>query len=157
MYILFLILPSIDPRKERYAEFEKVYTIFKTMMVGVLFVVFILATLANLGYEANIGKVISVVIGIMMIVLGNYMGKIKNNYFVGIKNPWTLSSENVWNETHRFGGWTFIIFGLCIIITPYLPILYGTILFISGVLLTVLGTSIYSYILYKKEQKSIKK
>ncbi len=157
IYLIFYFLPKIDPRRERYQEFDKVYSIFKVMIIGVLFLVFVIATLSNLGYAINIGKTISLIIGIMMIIMGNYMGKIKNNYFVGIKNPWTLSSDNVWNKTHRFGGWTFVIFGLIIIVSPYLDVKYATPAFLGGVVLIVFGTMIYSYILYKKEQKNIQK
>lgn len=157
IYLIFYFLPKIDPRRERYQEFDKVYSIFKVMIIGVLFLVFVIATLSNLGYAINIGKTISLIIGIMMIIMGNYMGKIKNNYFVGIKNPWTLSSDNVWNKTHRFGGWTFVIFGLIIIVSPYLDVKYATPAFLGEVVLIVFGTMIYSYILYKKEQKNIQK
>ncbi len=155
MYILFLILPRIDPRRDRYKEFEKVYSIFKLVILSFFFILFIATTLYNLGYNMNIGKLISFLVGVMMIVLGNYMDKIKRNWFVGIKNPWTLSSESVWNKTHRFAKWVFMIFGICIITAPYLSIFYGTGLFILGIFLTVFGTMIYSYIIYKKERKNI--
>lgn len=153
MYLLFYFLPTIDPKRERYQEFEKVYYIFESMMIGVLFIVFLVATLFNLGYDIPIGNVISLVIGIMMIVIGNYMGKIKNNWFVGIKTPWTLSSENVWNKTHRFGGRAFIVFGLIIITAPYLNVVLATVIFLLGTFLVVFGTMIYSYLLYRKENK----
>lgn len=157
LYIMLYFVPKIDPKRERYKEFEKTYLILKTIIMATLFIIFVIATLVNLGYKIPVGKSVSLVIGIMMIVLGKYMGKIKNNYFVGIKTPWTLSSEYVWDKTHKFGGWTFFIFGLIIIISPYLDVKYSTILFLFGVLLTIFGTMVYSYILYEKEQKNIKK
>ncbi|MDD4290324.1 MAG: SdpI family protein [Patescibacteria group bacterium] len=157
MYIMFYFLPKIDPKKERYKEFETTYLILKTTTIGVLFLIFLIATLVNLGYKIPVSKSVSLIIGLMIILMGKYMSKIKNNYFVGIKTPWTLSSEYVWNKTHKFGAWTFVIFGLIIIISPYLNVKYSTILFLLGILLTVFGTMIYSYILYAKEQKNTKK
>ncbi|MFA6422110.1 MAG: SdpI family protein [Candidatus Buchananbacteria bacterium] len=153
MYALFTILPYIDPKRDRYQEFSKTFHIFKDCIIAVLFIVYVATGIFNLGYDINIGYIISFVIGAMMIVLGNYMGKIKYNWFMGIRTPWTMSSENVWNRTHRVGGWFFIIFGLLIIITPYLPILLGTITFISGVALVLVGTMLYSYIVYRQEKK----
>lgn len=153
-YLLFLIMPYFDPRKERYPEFRGVYNIFKTAMILVFFIVYLASLLANLGLPINIGKIVSLVIGLMMIVLGNYMSKIKFNWFMGIRTPWTMSSEVVWNKTHRIGGWFFIIFGLCIIIAPYLPTFYGTIIFLGGVILATVGSYIYSYLVYRKEKNT---
>ena len=98
-------------------------------------------------------KTITVIIGLLFMYMGNLMGKIKNNWFVGIKTPWTLSSENVWNKTHRFGGYAFVIFGLMLILIPYLGKTLGLVAFISGLALLVFGTTAYSYLIYRREQK----
>lgn len=156
-YFGMLFLPRIDPKKDRYEDFDNVYRWFRIVFVIVMFGIYIVTSIYNLGYDVNINIWIPVLIGAMMIFLGNYMGKIKNNYFFGIKTPWTLSSENVWNKTHRFGGYIFIIFGILIIITPLMNEKFGMFLFIFGVLFATFGTFLYSYIEYRKENKQIKK
>jgi len=153
MYGLFWLFPVVDPKKDRYAEFQKYFHIFRLSIMGVLFAVSIAAGISNMGGTVQIGTFVAAIIGTLMIVLGNYMGKIKNNWFMGIRTPWTLMSENVWNKTHRFGGWAFVIFGLIIIIAPHLPANVSLVLFVAGVLLVTLGTSVYSYWLYTKERK----
>ena len=57
----------------------------------------------------DIGMLINILIGVMFVIMGNYMHKIKQNYSVGIKLPWTLNSEENWNRTHRLGSWLFVI------------------------------------------------
>lgn len=156
MYLLFLILPYFDPKRDRYQEFAKTYHIFRVMIMLIFFAVYVISGLYNLGYNINIAYTISFLIGAMMIVLGNYMSKIKFNWFMGIRTPWTMSSENVWNKTHRVGGWFFIIFGLALIITPYLPPLAGFIVFVSGVLLVTVGSMVYSYIVFRQEKNAEK-
>lgn len=151
MYILFLILPAIDPKRERYAEFDRYYRFLKTAIMATLLVVYTAMGLFNLGYPIKIGYVVSGSIGLLMTVLGSFMGKIKNNWFVGIRTPWTLSSERVWDKTHRVGGWLFIIYGLIIIVSPYLPAAWGVTIFIAGAVLLVFGTAGYSYWLYRHE------
>lgn len=85
-------------------------------------------------------------------LMGNYMGKIRNNWFVGIRNPWTLSSENVWNKTHRLGGFLFTIFGLLVVLSSLTPKLtYGVL--IGGLAIIVVGTTLYSYFEYQAEKK----
>jgi uncharacterized membrane protein len=153
MYLLFLILPILDPKRDRYQSFEKVYHFFKAAIILLLLGVYIASGLYNLGYNVKINLVVPLLIGILMILIGNYLGKIKNNWFVGIRTPWTLSSENVWNKTHRMGGYMFILFGLIIIVSPFLPAKWGIAAFIAGVILVVFDTIVYSYLIYKKEQK----
>lgn len=154
LYLLLLFMPSLDPKKDRYKEFADVYNIFRTLILLVLYLVFLIATLANLGYDISVGKTVPLIIGLLMIVIGNYMGKIKKNWFVGIRTPWTLSSENVWNKTHRLGGWMFVLFGLILITSPFLSPAFIAPLFILGLICAVLIPIIYSYILFKKEKFS---
>ncbi len=72
---------------------------------------------------------------------------------MGIRTPWTLSSEEVWNKTHRFGGKVFIIGGALMMIMNFLPISLRMPLFIVIIVITVIGTIGYSYILYSREEK----
>lgn len=152
MYLGLLFLPNLDPRSKRYTQFQDVYHIFKNLIVTIFFSIYILTGLFNLGYPVKINLMVPWIIGFMMIVMGNFMGKIKNNWFMGIKNPWTLSSENVWNKTHRLGGWLFVIWGITIIISPLLAPALGLSVLLGGAIAMVLGTTLYSYYLFKKEK-----
>jgi len=152
MWLLLTFLPYLDPKKERYQEFEKVYRIFKNLILAVVFIIMLAGGLYNLGYNIKIQYVVPATVGLLMIVMGNYMGKLKPNWFVGIRTPWTISSENVWNKTHRMGGYMFVIFGLLIIVTPLLPQTYGLIAFGLGIFLVIFATLFYSYWVYRKEK-----
>lgn len=46
-----------------------------------------------LGGNIDITTVIYVMLGVLWILLGNYIPKLGQNYTVGIKVPWTLNSE----------------------------------------------------------------
>lgn len=157
MYILFLVLPMLDPKKERYVEFAKTYNIIRSLIMSVFFIIYLIATLVNLGYDINVSRTISLIIGVMMIVMGNFMGKLKKNWFVGIKTPWTLSSENVWLKTHRLGGWLFMFFGLALIAMPYLPESIGLTLFIVSIVVVVAVPMVASYLFYRDEENKLSK
>jgi uncharacterized membrane protein len=152
IYLMFLALPAIDPKKERYADFLEAYYIFKNCIITVLFTIYVSATAYNLGYGVNIGAITGGTIGVMMMVIGNYFGKLKRNWFIGIRNPWTLSSEDVWNKTHRLGGKLFVIWGLMLFVAPWTPAYIGLSIVIGGAVLAVVWTAVYSYMLYKKEK-----
>lgn len=153
MYILFLVLPMLDPKKERYNQFSKVYNIFKSLFIFFMAGIYFISNLNNIGYNISLEIWIPFLVGILFIVIGNYMGKIKSNWFVGIKTPWTLSSEEAWNKTHRFGGKIFIFSGLIMASMGFLPISWRMPLFIFIILLMLFGTFGYSYFIYSKEKK----
>lgn len=105
-----------------------------------------------LGYDIDISIVISFVLALMFVVIGNYMPKVKQNYTIGIKLPWTLNSEVNWNRTHRFAGYIWMTFGVILIIALLTTSreIYAFVLFIGAFVAIILPT-VYSYILYKKE------
>lgn len=156
MYVMFIVLPYLDPKKERYGEFMGVYRMMRDAIIFVMASVFTVATLYNLGYDVNVGVIVPSLIGVMFIVMGNYFGKIKRNWFVGIKTPWTLSSENIWNKTHRLGGRLFMIFGLLLALSPWLTFRWSMALVLGGVGILVFGIYVYSYIQFRKEKKDKK-
>jgi uncharacterized membrane protein len=153
MYLLFLVLPYLDPKKARYTEFAKVYRLMRDAIMFVLLGVFAVATFQNLNYNLNVGAIVSSLIGALMIFIGNYLGKLKRNWFIGLRTPWSLSSENVWNKTHRVGGRLFMIWGLGLIIAPWINFQIAMIIVIGGIAAIVIGINIYSFLLYRKEQK----
>ena len=100
-----------------------------------------------LGMDIDIGVIVNIMVGIMFIILGNYVHKVKQNYTVGMKLPWTLNSEENWNRTNRMTGWILILSGLLFLMNSLL--LKTEIVFVV-ILLVILVPMIYSFILYKK-------
>lgn len=153
MYLLFLFIPYIDPKKARYVQFRKVYHIFKAFMIFFMAAIYFIASLNALGYNIPVGLWVPTMVGLLFIIIGNYMGKIKSNWFMGIRTPWTLSSEEVWNKTHRFGGKVFILGGVLFILMNFLPLDWRWPMFIVIMIIILFGTIGYSYILYRQEEK----
>jgi uncharacterized membrane protein len=153
MYILFLVLPYADPKKERYVQFAKVYHVFKAMIILLLTAIYFIASLNGLGHNVNVGLWTPILIGALFIIIGNYMSKIKMNWFIGIRTPWTLSSEEVWNKTHRVGGKLFILTGFIMMVMYWLPDLWRLPLFILAITALSAGTMFYSYVLYRREKR----
>lgn len=86
-------------------------------------------------------------IGILFIILGNYMSKTHQNYTVGIRLPWTLNSRENWNKTHRFASKLWVFSGIILMINS---ILNNPFLFIIAIIISGIIPMIYSFILYKK-------
>ncbi|MFH1744777.1 MAG: SdpI family protein [bacterium] len=151
IYLLMLFIPHIDPKKDRYKEFQDVYHKFKALFVFVFSLIYFISGFSALGYSCiSMGKIIPVLIGLLFIFLGYYMGRIKPNWFMGIRTPWTLSSEEVWNKTHKLGGKTFMFGGAMFIIMGFLPAGILLPLFIAVIALILFVPIVYSYLVYRK-------
>ena len=100
-----------------------------------------------LGMDIDIGVIVNIMVGIMFIILGNYVHKVKQNYTVGMKLPWTLNSEENWNRTNRMTGWILILSGLLFLMNS---LLLKTEIVFAVILVVILVPMIYSFILYKK-------
>ena len=153
---MFLVLPKIDPKKDRYTQFMKPYKILQNLIIAFLVIIYFVTGFYALGYEMNVSILIPVMIGGLFVIIGNYMSKLKSNWFVGIRTPWTLSSENVWNKTHRLGARVFIVGGIILGITAYVPNPVNIYLFVINLIFIVFTPVVYSYLEHKKENNNKK-
>jgi len=110
--VLLWVLPKIDPRKQHIAESKPYYYPMMMVLQAVFLCIYILSILSAKGEQFDVAAYVVAGIGIVFMVLGNYLPKIRSNFFIGIRTPWTLSSEQVWQKTHRLGGFTFFTLGI---------------------------------------------
>lgn len=103
-----------------------------------------------LGYNTKVEIIIPCVVGIMLMIMGNYLPKAKQNYTVGVKIPWTLNDEENWNKTHRVAGFVFTIGGLLIALSSFFKI--RAIVLLIVIFSMIFIPTIYSYIIYRKKQ-----
>lgn len=102
----------------------------------------------GLGYSVDVGFWCTLLIGLMFLIVGNYLPKCQQSYIIGIKLPWTIKDQENWNKTHRVGGFVWTICGAVTIVLSLLR-LY---IWIIGILVAaVIIPTIYSYILSNKK------
>lgn len=144
------LLPKIDPKGENILRSGKSYPALMIALNLLMAALLAVMLSASFGRGARAADVILGALGVMFLLLGNYMPKIKHNYTFGIKLPWTLASETVWARTHRVGGVVFFAAGLLFLAGVFFPAPYGLIAPLAFLLAGTLGVSIYSYCEYKK-------
>jgi len=152
MLPLFFIVPKIDPKGKSYAKVDGFYKNFRLVIIVFLAVMMELTILsANNPHRFDVIKISTIAIALLFILIGNYLPKCKQSFTLGIKTMWTLSDERVWNKTHRLGGILFVISGIVILAAA---LLLGEKLVAAVTIVAVLGTVIittaYSYLLYRK-------
>ena len=90
-------------------------------------------------------------LGLLLIVCGNLMPKVKNNSIIGLRTKWSRKNEITWKKSQKFGGITFIISGI-LILAVSLTSKAGTCLLWSMLILAAdAAVSIwYSWLMAKK-------
>ncbi len=150
--LLFTIILYVDPLRQNIQRSNKAYSIMWVVLMLFMAILHTVTVLIALGWAINIGVVITVALGILFMVLGNYMGKIRRNYTFGIKTPWTLASDVVWDKTHRLGGKVFMLSGLLILLSALFA---GSALQVLIMLSVILGATllvvVYSYLVWRNE------
>ncbi|MGH8200038.1 MAG: SdpI family protein [Steroidobacteraceae bacterium] len=68
--------------------------------------------MAGMGWHRALPSHLAIAVGLLLVVLGNSLGKVRQNGVVGIRTPWTLADEEVWARTNRVGGWLIVLAGL---------------------------------------------
>ncbi|HLS61678.1 MAG TPA: SdpI family protein [Virgibacillus sp.] len=90
------------------------------------------------------------IIGTVMMILGNIMPQAKQNFIFGLRTPWTLSNDKVWAISNRFTGKLFFAAGFLIILSVIIIPQHNIVFTISLVLLVAVIGTIHSFVVYKR-------
>ena len=71
--------------------------------------------------ELSLSSLLFPLLGLLFILIGNWLPKIKQNPTLGIKIRWTLYNEENWNKTHRFAGFVWVIAGVVFCLMGFVP------------------------------------
>lgn len=141
---------SADPKKQNHSE--KILHLVFWMIPVINLVVSGLMYFAAAGIELPIVAIMLSFVGVVFIIIGNYLPKCQQNYTIGIKIPWTLNSEENWNRTHRFAGWLWVICGLMMVLAGFIfaESVIAVWVFLPVTLVMIAAPFAYSYILHRK-------
>ncbi|MCT4418637.1 MULTISPECIES: SdpI family protein [Leuconostoc] len=134
----------IRSMKNKGIDNQKVFTVLIWSLPLLLNVVQIVTFMHALNYHINIGSVILPVIGLLFIVLGNYLPKTTPNYMVGIRLPETLHNSENWQKTNRLGGFTMVFAGFILLITGIIGNMIAVIGLIVAMVITILVPAVYA-------------
>ena len=151
-HLLCLLVSSADPKKKNYAEqlwgiVFWICPVISLLVMGIMYA-------SALGMELKVEKIMMLFVGVMFVIIGNYLPKCKQNYTMGIKIPWTLNDEENWNYTHRLGGKIWVGTGLVSLLSVLLPSTAMVVVFIAVMLVATLVPLICSYLFYRKKMKN---
>lgn len=149
VYLLFLLIPMIDPKN----KLDKMGSKFAQIKFLMVLIMSLLAIYILYSVQSQAGsniKIVSVLLGFLLMGLGNYFPTIKPNYFMGIRTPWTLENEEVWKATHKMGGKLWFFGGAILtILILMLPTESSITVLLSGVTILAIIPVIFSFLKYK--------
>lgn len=155
MFVMFLVVPVMDPLKANIAQFREVFNVFIALISAFMLYIHGLTLAWSLGYQDfKMSAAMLPFMGVLFVAIGYLLRKAKRNFFIGIRTPWTLSSDSVWDKTHQLGSLLFILSGAFAIAGGF----FGGMAAIWLMFVPLIGSSlflvIYSYVLYRGETKA---
>lgn len=151
IWLLLWALPYISPKGFRLDSFLSIYGIISLAVLVVLFLITLITLLAAKDHSLPLARIVPAIIGLLLLVMGNYFGKFRKNFFIGIRTPWTLASDEVWTRTHRLGGWLFTAAGIIIAIVALIaPINLVPGILIGTAAIAALIPAAGSYVIYRR-------
>ena len=67
------------------------------------------------GDFSGLEKILAAFLGLLLVVVGNLLPKLRPNKYVGIRLPWLMHDEARWAKTHRFGGFAMVFCGVAML------------------------------------------
>lgn len=152
MLVMFIVLPSLDPKKHNIEKFRKYFDNFIVMIFLFMLYIYILTLAWNLGVVFDMILYMIPALAVLFYYCGVLIEHSEPNWTVGIRTPWTLESKTVWKKTHALGGKLFKATGLVALLGILFPQLAIWFILFPAIFAAVFVCA-YSYVEYKKEQK----
>lgn len=149
--LLFALVPRIDPKRANFEQHASAFWLLANAVVGFFALIHLFFIGSNLGWPVSMQQVIGIGFGALLMVLGNYLTRIRQNWFLGIRTPWTLTSEKSWRETHRLGGKLFFAGGLLLLLVALITGRLPGWAIAVGIATPAVVSLIYSYVVWSRD------
>lgn len=148
--LLFRLMDHMGENREKNRKINGVVMWIFPVLSNVLFLMsFALST----GVRFSPGKVVFWLLGVLFLVIGNYLPKCRQNSTVGIRIPWTFASEANWNATHRMAGPVWMAAGALMLIGTCFREEGMVVLMFAAVGAAVVVPMVYSYCYYRRQKR----
>lgn len=152
MFLLFVFIPMIDPKKDNIKKFREFYDVFIVAMLLFMTYIYLLTIAWALGQRFEMLRFLTPAFAVLFFAVGFMVEKAEPNYTIGIRTPWTLASEPVWRKTHELGGKMFKVGSILTLLGIAYPN-YAIWFVLTPIILVSIFLVIYSYFLFKDKKK----
>ncbi len=121
---------------EQFARFAKTYDTIVLAVVVLLLGAHAAIIAGALGYVDLAVRIVPIVMGACLILMGNVMPRLRPNWVAGIRTRRTLENPRLWRATHRAFGAAFVVAGVVTVVVTLAAPRYGL---VTGILALVLS------------------
>lgn len=153
--ILLAVVPAFDPRGDNLRRSAPAYLTAWLGTLGLLAAMQAGLLMIALGvWDAGPGspfhRLVAGGISVLIMLIGNVLGKARPNWFIGVRTPWALSSDLAWERTHRVAGRLFVLVGLAGLgAALVLPSTAAMPILLVGVIGAAISAACYSYVVWR--------
>ncbi|MEA4973938.1 MAG: DUF1648 domain-containing protein [Candidatus Metalachnospira sp.] len=151
LLLLQIFMCVVNDLSEKNRDANRKITMVSKWIIPIISVVINITVIRfSLGKTSNINKPVCIILGIVFVILGNYLPKTKQNSIIGVRTKYTLSSEEIWQKSARVTGYIMIIFGVMFIVSAFLDTMIAVATLIAFVVAMLIVSFVYPYRLAKK-------
>jgi uncharacterized membrane protein len=152
LFLVFLLIPKVDPRGANINKFKKYFDTFITILFTILFYIQGLMVCWNIGLKFNFNIFIVPAFTAIFYYTGVMLKHAEPNWSIGIRTPWTISNTTNWKKTHQLGAILFKIAAIISLTGIFFPA-YAFYVVLIPIMAVSLITVLYSFLIYKKIKK----
>lgn len=150
VFLLMYLLSLADKRLR-----ERAGTYWAIIRSVILLMVIIQYTAIAMGFgrRMDVGSIFLALMGVVFVIIGNYLPQLKQNTVAGIRLPWTLKDEETWRVTHRVGGYYTIAVGAVMVLASFfVPNRLAFFVLMLSVVTWGMVLTLYSFLYYRRKR-----
>ena len=155
MAIVLAYAPQLDPKRRNFPMHAGAYWVVTNAVLALLAAMHVLLIGFNLGWPIDLNVLLGIGLGVLFIVLGNVLTRVRPNWIFGVRTPWTLSSDLSWRETHRVAGYGFVVAGLATLVTAFVAPKVVLHVMLIGVGAAALVSVVWNYFAWKRDPNAL--
>jgi uncharacterized membrane protein len=133
------------PRTPAYAATRRGVGQLLALVVCFLLYVQVVTSQPQLGRAVPLPGLLTLGAGVLFVLMGNLLPKLRRNALAGARLPWTIQDEVAWVKSQRATGWAFAGLGLALVRAAALPGMLPLWLLLAGKALVVAGVVWYTW------------
>lgn len=136
-----------DPARARALRYAQLVVVLTLPLVSLL------AASASLSGTTDIGGAVPVaLIGLVLLLMGAFLGRVGPNPFVGVRTPWAYKSRLAWDRSNRLAGRLFFVIGLAGLLTaPFAPRPLNLYVLLTAIVVAALWSVVESWRVWRSD------
>lgn len=110
--LFFAVSPRVDPRMDNLEKSAASYHVCWLAAASLCAMLHVGFVGRAAGWSLRMEALLPMALALMLMTVGNVLGKVRSNHLIGVRTPWTLASDEVWTRSNRATGRLLVITGL---------------------------------------------